>query len=383
VAIRYLLAAALKAMFLTIAAWLGTMPLSKAAEIRGRHGSQGELSIIAVVGELDVSDGEKFANVASQFPHAVVAFNSPGGALIAGLQIGKVIRLHHFPTIVSNGFACASACAVAWLAGTPMLMQQGSRIGFHAAFNEQAGIKVGSNVGNALVGAYMSEMGLSYAAIGELEEAAPDDIKWLTIEDAHRLGLDFRLLPPSAETGSPPDRPTREPERPGRTENAPTRSGRWDRADSLIDPDFQAPQAPDPAPRRSVDQRAQDFANQYFAHWSESGIEAIRYFEGVYANRVIFYGHSVDRNSVLEGKRGFTKRWPARIYSMRPGTVRAFCNPDTQTCTISGVVDWDCRNAAGDAATKGAANFTMTVIMRDGKPEILAEGGTVIARTSD
>jgi len=52
-----------------------------------------------------------------------VILASPGGALIAGLQIDKVIRLYHFTTFVSQGEYCASACALAWLAGEPLVMR--------------------------------------------------------------------------------------------------------------------------------------------------------------------------------------------------------------------------------------------------------------------
>jgi hypothetical protein len=104
----------------------------RAAEIEVVKGDQEGLGLIAVTGAFRPEDGEKFAAVTAPFTRAAAAFASPGGAIIAGLQMGQVIRLKGFATFSPEGAYCASACAIA-LAGTPRLMQPGSRIGFHAA----------------------------------------------------------------------------------------------------------------------------------------------------------------------------------------------------------------------------------------------------------
>jgi hypothetical protein len=58
--------------------------------------------------------------------------------LVAGIDIGKAIRLKDFETaVVSNKNSktiCASACALAWLGGTRRFMSATARIGFHAAY---------------------------------------------------------------------------------------------------------------------------------------------------------------------------------------------------------------------------------------------------------
>jgi hypothetical protein len=64
---------------------------------------------------------------------AVVVFNSDGGNLQAGIEIGKTIRLKSFANAVLDGFRCVSSCAFAWLGGSPRFMQRGAKIGFHAA----------------------------------------------------------------------------------------------------------------------------------------------------------------------------------------------------------------------------------------------------------
>lgn len=365
-----------------IAAFILGLTAVNAATIKLLPSRDGGPTIITVAGQLTLSDGEKFAEAISEVRHAVVILASPGGALIAGLQIGKVIRLHHFTTFVSQGDYCASACALAWLAGEPLVMQEGSRIGFHAAYIERGGVKVGANVGNALVGAYLSELGLSYAAIVYVESANPDDITWLTMRDAHRIGLTVRLLAPDTSPTLPAETRLVKPARPADPVAPKPSPPGLGRSPSLVQPELSMP-APDAGPERPIEEVAQSFVKDYFAHWSESGRQAMVFFQGAYAKQVTFYGKEIDRETVLAGKRGFTERWPARVYSTQPETVKVFCNQANRTCTVSGVVDWDCRNPIGDTSTKGSANFILTASLAGPRPEILAENGSVISRSTN
>ncbi len=56
---------------------------------------------------------------------------SDGGNLDAGIEIGRAIWFREAATVVEEG-TCASACALAWLAGRPRYMAPKARIGFHA-----------------------------------------------------------------------------------------------------------------------------------------------------------------------------------------------------------------------------------------------------------
>ena len=369
---------------------LGLAPTpAAAAEIRIVDQSD-HFNVIAVSGEFELSDGEKFASVAGKVAKGVVVFNSPGGSLLAGLQMGKLIRLKHLATAVSTGDTCASACALAWLAGQPLLVQEGARIGFHAASVVKAGVRVGANVGNALVGAYLSELGLSYEAIIYVETADPDDITWLTLADARKIGLRVRFLPakehPDRPTASPAASPPEAPsDAPAAPSPRPPEPAAPPQRLSLLDPELTAPERapnPAPAPDRPIEDIARSFVAEYFAHWSETGQQALTYFASAYAEQVAFYGHNLDRDTVLAGKRSFTSRWPARVYSTRPDSIHVFCNHATQICTVSGIVDWDCRNTAGNS-TRGTANFVLTASLAGPRPQISAENGSVVTRSSD
>src|SRR5262249_31674661 len=136
---------------------------SKAASISVTPMAGSDVSLIAVEGDLAVNDYEIFRQKAATITKAIVAFQSDGGNLLAGLQIGKFIRLRNFATVVPENSLCASACAIAWLGGTQRYMGATAHIGFHAAYLKSTGLESGA--GNALVGAYLNQIGLSESAI--------------------------------------------------------------------------------------------------------------------------------------------------------------------------------------------------------------------------
>jgi hypothetical protein len=327
-------------------------------------------SVIAFSGEIKLRDGEKFAALIKNIGRGVVVFSSPGGSVFDGLQIGQLIRIHHLATFVPDGTYCASACALAWLSGAPRFVQATGQVGFHAAYVQHGRKKTESGVANAVIGAYLNTLGLSISAIVYIEHAHPDQITWLTTGDANRLGIEVTLLP--SDKDEPAGRPRR-----GATEAAPLPRVHHD--PSLLLPDLTPPAGPDQA----IEDQARRFVVNYFAHWSEGGAEALAYFAATYADHVTFYGRSLDRNEVMEGKRNYAERWPQRIYTARSDTFNVFCNPTNRTCTISGIVDWDCRNPSRNAQTTGSAHFSLTVAMTQGSATILAENGSVIARHID
>jgi hypothetical protein len=123
---------------------------------------------------------------------AIISFRNAGGSVVAGIQIGESIRLKGFTTVVAGTARCASACAIAWLGGTPRLMSPQARVGFHAAYSSETGQETG--VGNALVGAYLDKIGLPYSAVIYITQAAPNSMTWLSIADSEKQGIGVELL---------------------------------------------------------------------------------------------------------------------------------------------------------------------------------------------
>ena len=153
--------------------------------------SKGQLSSVLVDGKLEPGDGDQFRLKTGSLSNAVVSFRSDGGSVVAGIQIGEIIRAKGFTTSVSRDARCASACALAWLGGTKRLMSAESKIGFHAAYNVRDGRETG--VGNALIGAYLNKIGLRYSAVVYITQAAPRSMTWLTAAEAKKHGIDVEL----------------------------------------------------------------------------------------------------------------------------------------------------------------------------------------------
>jgi hypothetical protein len=106
-------------------------------------------------------------------------------------------------TIVNT--LCASACALMWLAGNPRYIGKGAHIGFHAVYIERGGKLMESGMGNALVGAYLNQLGLSHRAIAFVTSAPPEGVEWLDASKARSVGVDVVWMEPS---GRPKNQPS-------------------------------------------------------------------------------------------------------------------------------------------------------------------------------
>lgn len=346
------------------------------------------IGIVTVIGQINEGDSDQFSSVIQGYSKAIVVFDSPGGNLFAGLQIGQVIRTHEFATGVPDGASCASACALAWLGGTRRYLQGSGEVGFHAAYREDSnGQKSESGVGNALVGAYLTRLGLSDDAIIYIEQADPDDITWLTPEDAGRLGIDMSALPVQTARA------------PAQTAPAPAAAV----SASVFTPPQFLPLVRGPAgpvtqlatlvpprslfeplvkPNMSSQQEASQFAEDYFAHWSENNDEAISYFSSIYLDSVVYYGSPTSKTAILKQKTAFVKRWPLRIYTVEPNTMTVTCDGSGADCIVSGVVQWDCRSIARNAHSIGSANFRLALNISPTGVKVAEENGSVISRAA-
>lgn len=148
--------------------------------------------VIFVVGDLALGDEKKFTNAALSNDNGIVVFQSPGGNLIAGIEIGKAIHLKGFSTFVADTVQCASACALAWLGGRVRYMSNTARVGFHTVYTENGGQDAISSAGNALVGAYLNELGLPQSAIKSITDTPPEGMQWLNFTDVQNNGIDVR-----------------------------------------------------------------------------------------------------------------------------------------------------------------------------------------------
>ena len=162
-----------------------------AAEFYNETFSDGTEAII-VSGEIVAGDEERFRNLSIKYPKAIVALESPGGALKPALEIGRQIRLRGYETLVLDGKSCVSACALVWIAGSRRIIWGLGRVGFHASYIDDNGRKVESGVANAIVGYYLSQLNLSEGAVIFATSAPPDEVLWLTA-DSNESPISFDI----------------------------------------------------------------------------------------------------------------------------------------------------------------------------------------------
>jgi hypothetical protein len=194
----------LLALFLTAF----TATAAFAADIRVFPGPTNDLQLITITGEFELGDDKKFIQIALPVDRAVVAFSSDGGNLSAGLEIGRAIHLKEFSTLVPSNSVCASACGLAWLGGIDRAIGPGALVGFHAAYIEKDGAAQETGMGNAFVGAYLNQLGLTQSAIAYVTHAAPENMKWLTAEDAKAIGIEMRVLTSNDPSSAPNNNPS-------------------------------------------------------------------------------------------------------------------------------------------------------------------------------
>lgn len=167
-----------------------------------------EITLVVVSGEFTAGDAQAFRALTSGLRNAAVLLEGPGGILVEGLDIGRAINSRGFATGVGPGAVCSSACALAWAGGSPRYMAPNALIGFHAAYEDPGGEAMTSSVGNALVGAYLSEIGFREEGIIFATSAGPDGMLWLDLLSADALGIPVVALENAEKSEGPQEETT-------------------------------------------------------------------------------------------------------------------------------------------------------------------------------
>ncbi len=309
--------------------------------------------IISLVGDITNADGDRFSSIASRYTNALVEMNSPGGSLLSGIQIGTVIRLRAFHTLVRNGSTCASACAYAWLAGTERFAEPGSKIGFHAAYVLNQGIAKETGSGNALLGSYLSRIALSDYAIVYFTSAAPQDMNWLTGQTAVQLGLNVQDYSLARKTPAV----------------LPTQSS---------PPVYPKPTAVPVG--GSLEQASIQFVKKYFSYWSADNQLALQFLEDTFDEKVDFYGTQKAKREIVKEKISIIKRWPARAYIERPDSIKVTCSQAEKKCSVTGLIDWEAKSEARNAVASGVSEYAFVLDYSRGAPKVISETGAVVER---
>jgi hypothetical protein len=230
------------------------------------------------------------------------------------IRIGSRIREKGFTTYVAGEDECWSACALAWLAGVPRYMSPTASVGFHAAY-DKSGDPHGLT--NAVVGAYISRIGLPIEAVICATIAGPQEMMRLTPEMAEKCGISVRLVrpPPPAQASTLPP-----PIVPPATQMSP------------------APPIPvEPTP--SLEERARRFVDAIFDVRKFKDQTALDWLHGRYNGSVKYSGKERTREEVIAAIERFFNRWPERAHNPIPDSIFVECKTSSN-CVVSGLVDF-------------------------------------------
>jgi hypothetical protein len=155
-----------------------------------------KLQWIAAVGTITTDTPaafEKFAQTVKRKSPWVV-FNSPGGNLVASLELGEMIRRHGYNTDVAftvlHGHGkdslvpgyCLSACGYAFLGGVKRDLQEGSVLGYHRFFFDDPEVKLDAETDAAMtelltdyIAHYLQHMGIGARLLDLASATKPTD----------------------------------------------------------------------------------------------------------------------------------------------------------------------------------------------------------------
>jgi hypothetical protein len=362
----------------TLCLLLGTLGVTSANAAEITVDPSGNTGLIVIEGRLNQGDDDTFrARIAGlRTPSTVVALNSPGGDLRAGIEIGTIVRMRGFATAIPAGFECASACGLIWLAGTPRTIlydDQGSygRVGFHAAVNPTTGQQ---SVGNAIAGAYFGKLGLGDDAIAYMTDAAPESIQWLTSADAQRLGIKVNYVKqPTQEAALPAAPQVPVPQNP--TPTTRVLPGSAASPSRVTTPDV-------------TQEAVEDWLRSFFArgnapNTSQTRESILGWYYGPQhgGGQTWSYGKYMMPDELLADKRKFMARWPDRLYTLREGSV-TFNWTAGDWFDVSGIVDWTCSAPERQQTSVGSEQFTFGMHREQaGGFTIIKENGQIITRT--
>lgn len=151
-------------------------------------------------GEIDKHAAQRLSTEieSNNIRYATVYLNSPGGDLLGGIQLGRLIRKHRFSTrigtqrldgVIKADARCISACALAFVGGYFRYQDSGSVIGvqrFSLREPDSADLELAQIV-SATITAHLTEMRVDVSLFKLMSRVRKDDTYLLTPDEATRL----------------------------------------------------------------------------------------------------------------------------------------------------------------------------------------------------
>lgn len=200
----------LSAIFLSALGSPGAEAQGVKAALMSDGAQCGSCTWIQLTGEIAGGDAEKVSKTLDQFPFvSSVQIDSPGGAVVEALNLGRVLRQRGFTVVVGSSEQryvegkgsvanrgpgqCYSACVYVLAAGTERLRITGSKIGVHQFSGHVSGgtddaISVSQEMSATLI-SYLQKMQVDPAILIQSAAAKPEEISLMSDTEALRLRL--------------------------------------------------------------------------------------------------------------------------------------------------------------------------------------------------
>lgn len=180
-----------------------------AADIYAEQSDLGRLRhpalVVHVEGEIAAGDADRLrrvmkSNVTAKQRGVFFAFNSPGGNLLEGVQIGRVIA--ESPELTTSlvgtpdnpDAICASACIFAYLGAETREKGSEGRIGLHQfalsgnSLRGDEALSLGQQV-SAMLASYLAERGVSAEVFSRMVRTSPGEMDWVSDAALAELGI--------------------------------------------------------------------------------------------------------------------------------------------------------------------------------------------------
>jgi hypothetical protein len=137
---------------------------------------------------------------------STIYLNSPGGDLLAGIELGRTIRKYHlvsevgqrgpysgesiFQSIDIRPGACVSACALAFLGGEYRFVNNSSGYGVHRFYSISKTLNGdAAQIVSAAVVQYIRDMDVDPQLFTFMTEAGPNEVVWVPPNERERLNV--------------------------------------------------------------------------------------------------------------------------------------------------------------------------------------------------
>ena len=159
------------------------------AEVTAKDGK-----VIAVLtGTIAEGDADRLkaatraANKGGRLVYAI-RLNSPGGNLAEGVRLADVIRQAKMATSVTAGATCASACFIAFAAGSEKFVNHAAMLGVHGASDKSGRETPNATAATVIMARVLKELGVPPAIIGKMVITPPSDMVWLSPDELRSMG---------------------------------------------------------------------------------------------------------------------------------------------------------------------------------------------------